>query len=155
MLDRDFVSNYLRNQSEKKRLDDDVISLSDSSDEEGEKSVEFVSEMKPPEISPRTERDQLRQQNKDLKHNLHKLKIHVEALQQHVINNGQPSVPNENVATGNILVENAPDDFNDIEPALDISFDSEWVLNEINDIQQNGNMSLLADQLVENLDNTE
>lgn len=155
MLDRDFVSNYLRNQSEKKRLDDDVILLSDSSDEEGEKSVEFVSEMKPPEISPRTERDQLLQQNKDLKHNLHKLKIHVEALQQHVINNGQPSVPNENVATGNILVENAPDDFNDIEPALDISFDSEWVLNEINDIQQNGNMSLLADQLVENLDNTE
>lgn len=130
-------------------MDDDVILLSDS-DEEGEKSVEFVSEMKPPEISPQTERDQLRQKNKDLQHRLRKLEIHVQALQRHVINNDQLSVPNENVATGNAL-----DDFIEIEPAMDISLESEWVLHEIENIQQNGNMSLLADQIAGEFDNTE
>lgn len=131
-----------------------MILLSDSSDDEGEKSVEFISEMKPPEIFPRTERDQLRQQNKDLKHRVRKLEIHVDALQKHVINNDQLSVPIENVATENMHVENVPDDLNEVEPAMNISFDYEWVLNEIQEIQ-NGNWSSLANIIAEDLDNTQ
>lgn len=79
----------------------------DSSDEEGDKSIVFVSETKPVETTPRTERDQLRQENKDMKHRIRKLEIHIGALQKHV--HEQPSVPIENIAIENGSVQHPPE----------------------------------------------
>lgn len=119
VLDRSVVINYLRNQNQNNRLNTETVLLLDSSDEDDEKSVEFVcetkdadnsvefvSETKPPEITPKTERDQLRRQNMELKHQKRKLEIHIQALQNHVINS-QPYVPIENVSAENLPNENA------------------------------------------------
>lgn len=156
----------------------------DSSDEEGDKSIVFVSETKPVETTPRTERDQLRQENKDMKHRIRKLEIHIGALQKHV--HEQPSVPIENIAIENGSVQHPPEYFGvnndqslvlienpavenlpienepvDLLPVIqfeeDIGFsmDDEWLLNQLNDINQNGNLSSLAEQMSKDLENTE
>lgn len=162
VLDNKFVSEYLRKQNEDQSVSSaDVISLADSTDDENEKSVVFVSEEKPPEVSPKTECDRLRKENKHLKNRMRKVEVHVEALQKHIIQQGQTSaepidiVPIENAATEIDPIENSPTENNPkgISSDLNISFDSEWVTNQIGQIQDEGNLSTIAAEMAKYMEN--
>lgn len=189
VLDKQFVPDYLQKQNQQQsRSDAELISLVDSSDEESENSVVFVGEEKPPEESPKTECDRLRKQNKDLRHRMRKLEIHVEALQKRVIDNGEPSAapiniapneiaPIENAPAQNISndepfaapiniapigiapIENAPAQNNsnvlNISNCLNTLLNDEWILNQIDEIQNEGNLTLLASELAEKIEQNE
>lgn len=156
VLDRQIVAEFLRQQEQNQPQTDssaDVISLIDSSCDEHEKSVVFVSEEKPPEISPKTECERLRRENKNLKHRMRKIEIHVEALQKRIIHNDQLSAEPIEIDTN----ETAPAEniSNAIPADLNISIDKEWVINQIENIQGEGNLTMLAGQLAEYLEKDE
>lgn len=130
VLDRDFVANYLSNQNEPNLVEEHPISLTDSSDDDLDKSVMFVSEQKPPDISPKAECVALRAENKNLKNRIRKIEIHVAALQKRVINNEEQK-------------EN---------DGVDDSVDDEWVTNQIQQIQNDGNMTALAEEITKYMD---
>lgn len=156
VLDRQIVKDFLRQQEQNQNQTDssaDVISLIDSSGDEHEKSVVFVGEEKPPEITPKTECERLRKENKNLKHRIRKIEIHVEALQKRIIHNDQLSAepieidPNETAPAENI---------SNVVPAdLNISFDNEWAINQIGNIQDEGNFTMLAAELAKYMENVE
>lgn len=155
VLNREYVADYLRNQN---KVNSDVnanisvVSLHDSSDDENEKSVVFVSEEKPPELSPKSQCDALKKENKALKSRIRKVEIHVTALQKRIIDK-EPQIPveidpsNEN----DTPVEDDPP-FENITNALNFSLDPEWLNNQIEEIQNEGDFTAIAAEIAKHLE---
>lgn len=161
VLDNNFVSEYFRKLNSAANGSDanqSVVSLTDSSDDEHEKSVVFVSEEKPPETSSKNECVALRAENKKLHNRMRHIEVNMADLQKR-INNEQPVEPAEPseidlLSENSVSTEtNAPveDGFDGLN-AIDISIDEQWVNEQIQQLQNDGNYTALAADIEKHLE---
>lgn len=124
--------------------ENDSAVLVETSDDEQDKSVVFISEEKPPEITPRSENGNLRKENQNLKNRLRNVEIHVAALQKRVRN----QIAGETIEIDDEKYEedknSAPPIEIDSENVLPIDLDGTWLTNQIQQIEDDGNMTALA-----------
>lgn len=159
VLDNDFVTEYLQNQNAADNRPDETNSVVvESSDDESDKSVVFVKEEKPPEVSPKTQCVKLRKENNQLKIRMRKVELHVTALQKRVreqtINEPiEIDQPSENTAPIEIdePSENEAPQSND----GGMELDDEWITNQIEQIQDEGNFTILASEFAKHLEDDE
>lgn len=130
-------------------LDLSAISLDDSvaneannsvisiSEDEANNSVVFVGEEKPenpPENSSTTECEVLRQANKKLKRRMKKIEETMQALQNRMINHA------------------APIETSETEPPVENQIDLDWLSNEIDQLQKDGDITATVEQIAKLLE---
>lgn len=133
-LDRSIVKNYLKLQTNGvSDMDQNVSVISIKSDDENPNdSVVFVHEEKPPNISPKSQIEQLQRENANQRHRINKLETHVQALQKTILNNG-----NEEQVDG--VIKNTS--------TLNMSFNESWLNNQIADLCNEDNITLLSSEI--------
>lgn len=146
VLDNDFVTEYLQNQNAADNRSDEINSVVvESSDDENDKSVVFVREEKPPEVSPATQCVKLRKENNQLQSRMRKIELNLAALQKRVREQINAPIeidqPSENTAPIEIdePSENEAPQSND----GGMELDDEWITNQIGQIQNEGNLTVL------------
>lgn len=147
VLDRSFVDNYLRSQKKSSNAIEQSVSAAntsiislDSSSDELDDSVVFVSEEKK-EQSPNTKIAALSKENANQKKRIRNLEIHVTALQKSALkekNNHQ-----------NLSVASTSN------TDLNLSIDGAWLLDEVNKICGESDLSLVQAEMDKYLNQNE